>query len=141
MTFCYLNLLLNSVPACSTACALISISSWLLQQPVAKQPEQTNQLPAHCSSQLVAVNDCGQIMLGKSKSENKNDNGTLIFNTNANTETLNGRYQTQTSPGVYVRTRNDQQIKKSGKAFSGALIALGILSILVQIGILCAVHE
>ena len=78
-------------------------------------------------------------MVGKSKSEKKN--GTLIFNTNASTETLNGRYQTQTSPGIYVRTRNDQQIKKSGKAFSGALIALGILSILVQIGILCAVHE
>ena len=84
---------------------------------------------------------CGEIMVGKSKSETNNDNGTLIFNTNASTETLNGRYQTQTSPGVYVRTNNNQQINKSGKGLSGALIAVGILSILLQIGILCAVHE
>ena len=108
---------------------------------MARQAEQTILLAAHCSSQLLAVNDCGQISVGKSKSETNNDNGTLIFNTNTSTETLNGRYQTQTSPGVYVRTHNNQQINKSGKALSGALIAVGILSILLQIGILCAVHE
>ena len=66
----------------------------------------------------------------------------MLNNTN-NTETLNGRYQTQTSPGTYdIRTKSkSQKTPKSGKALSIFLIALGLLSMLVQSGVLFIINE
>ena len=65
---------------------------------------------------------------------------------NDGVETLNDRYQKETSPGVYGKTykMNQQKWKfpsKSGKVLSGTLIGLGIFSILVQSIVLFVIHE
>ena len=84
--------------------------------------------------------------MGQSKSKGRNDRRVAIFDKDDGIQTLNGRYQKETSPGIYMRAYNENQQKgnfysKSGKALSGTLIGLGILSILVQSVILCVIHE
>ena len=80
------------------------------------------------------------LIMGQSKSTAKQEHG--LSNPSNNVDTLNGRYQTQTSPGAYIQTqRKSQRTTKSGKALSGILIGLGLLSILVQCGILFIIHE
>ena len=84
--------------------------------------------------------------MGQAKSRVNNEKGMAVLKTNDGIETLNGRYQKETSPGVYGKTskRNQQKWKfpsKSGKVLSGTLIGLGIISILVQSIVLCVIHE
>ena len=66
-----------------------------------------------------------------------------MFDTADRNETLDGRYQTQTSPGTYdPRTKiKNQKTTKSGKTLSVFLIGLGLLSILIQSGVLFIINE
>ena len=83
--------------------------------------------------------------MGQAKSRVDNDKGMTVLNPNDGIKTLDGRYQKETSPGAYVKTYKGNQQKwkfpsKSGKALSGPLIVLGMLSILVQSIVLCVIH-
>ena len=91
-------------------------------------------------SEPLSVVGCRQITMGQAKSRGSNEK------TNDGIQTLNGRYQKETSPGVYGKTYKTNQQKwkfpsKSGKVLSGTLIGLGIFSNLVQSIVLFVIHE
>jgi hypothetical protein len=84
--------------------------------------------------------------MGQAESRVNNDKGMAVLKTYDGIETLNDRYQKETSPGVFGKTykRNQQNSKfpsKSGKLLFGTLIGLGICSILVQSVVLFVIHE